>query len=227
MPTLRPLLLALLAFHAARPAAAATATDDQVWVNLTAIGSIKGNLTYFAEVQPRVGESVSRLSNLLLRPAIGWKVTPSLTFYQGYAHVASPRSGAADRNEERLFQQVSWTGQIGRGEIQTRTRLEQRWLSDGDQMGWRLRQMVRLEWPLTDRKKGVAAMGWAEEFVALNDTDWGARAGHDQLRVFAGMEVPLRGRSTVELGYMNQTINQSGGRRQMNHIASVTLWLRP
>ena len=33
-----------------------------------------------------------------------------------------------------------------------------------------------------------------EGFVALNDTDWGARGGFDQLRTFVGAELPLPGR---------------------------------
>lgn len=220
------ILAAFLAVLPGAPALAATTEDEQMWVNITALGSIKGDLVYFAEVQPRVGNGVSRLSQLLIRPAIGWKITPTLTLYQGYAHVVLPQQGARDRNEERSFQQLSWVHKIGRFELQTRTRLEQRWLSNGNDTGWRLRQFVRGEYPLTDKPKGVAAMAWVEEFVALKDTDWGARKGHDQLRVFTGVEVPLAGRSTIELGYMNQTINQTAGRRQMNHIASITLWLR-
>lgn len=226
MPTLLYAFALFLSCLAALPASAATSEDEQLWVNLTALGSIKGDLVYFAEVQPRIGNGVSRLSQLLIRPAIGWRIAPNLTLYQGYAHVVLPAKGARDRNEERSFQQLSWVHKLGRVELQTRTRFEQRWLSNGDDMGLRLRQFVRLELPLTKKDKGVSAMAWAEEFVALKDTDWGARAGHDQLRVFTGVEVPLKGRSTIELGYMNQTINQTAGRRQMNHIASVTLWLR-
>jgi hypothetical protein len=220
--------IALAALALAAPAAAATTEDEQVWLNLTATGSIKGDLVYFAEVQPRIGEGVSHLNQLILRPAIGVKVTPHLTLYQGYAHIAQPIEGGPDRNEERLFQQISWTLSDvgGRGELQTRSRLEQRWLSNGDDVGWRLRQMVRFEWPLGSRKDGIAALGWAEVFVALNDTDWGAQSGYDQARGFIGAELPLPGKSTIELGYINQSVNQAGNRTRMNHIASFSLFLR-
>jgi hypothetical protein len=209
------------------PATAQTDADEQVWVNITVQGSVKDRLVYFAEVQPRFGDGASRLEQLLLRPAIGWKATPRLTLYQGYAHVILPIAGARNRNEERSFQQVSWNaGQVGPGDLSTRTRLEQRWLSDGDDMGLRVRQMIRYRLPLRADRKGVGLLGWTEPFIALNDTDWGARAGFDQLRTFVGAEVPVGGASTAELGYMNQLIDRGGGVRRVNHIASVTVFVR-
>lgn len=221
--------LVLLAVACLIPAVAGaqTSADEQVWANLTVQGSVRDRLVYFAEVQPRFGEGASRLEQLLLRPAIGWKATPRLTLYQGYAHVILPIEGARNRNEERSFQQVSWSiGRVGPGDLSTRTRLEQRWLSDGDDMGWRVRQMVRYRLPLRADRTGVGLLGWTEPFVALNDTDWGARAGFDQLRTFVGAEVPVGGASTAELGYMNQLVDRGGGVRRVNHIASVTIFVR-
>ena len=226
MPRLTPLLLAgfLLLSPSAR---AATAQDEQFWLNLTAMGSVKDELVYFAEVQPRIGDGVSRVDQALLRGAIGWKFSPSLTLYQGYAHVVLPVEGGKDRNEERSFQQLSWTlGKPWGGELSSRTRLEQRWRSDGDDMGWRLREMVRYEKPLKRGSDAVNALVYAEGFAALNDTDWGARAGFDQLRSFVGAELGLPGQSTVEVGYLNQLIDQRGGDTRINHVASVTLFFR-
>ena len=226
MLRLTPLLLSgfLLLSPSAR---AATAQDEQFWLNLTAMGSVKDELVYFAEVQPRIGDGVSRVDQALLRGAIGWKFSPSVSLYQGYAHVVLPVAGGRDRNEERSFQQLSWTlGKPWGGELSSRTRLEQRWLSDGDDMGWRLREMVRYEKPLKPGSDTVNALVYAEGFAALNDTDWGARAGFDQLRSFGGVELGLPGQSTLEVGYLNQLINQRGGATRINHVASVTLFFR-
>ncbi len=91
------------------PAMAATSEDEQFWLNLTAMGSVKDELVYFAEVQPRIGDGVSRVDQALFRGALGWKFSPSLTLYQGFAHIVVPTEGGKDVNEERSFQQVSWT----------------------------------------------------------------------------------------------------------------------
>jgi hypothetical protein len=219
-------LLALLALSAP-PTRAATSEDKQFWLNLTSMGSIKGDLVYFAEIQPRVGDGVSRIDQALFRGALGWKLSPAVTLYQGFAHVVVPVDGGQDVNEERGFQQLNWTmGKPWGGELSSRTRLEQRWRSDGDDMGWRLREMLRYEKPLRAGSEALNALVYAEVFVALNDTDWGARGGFDQLRSFIGAELGLPGASTLEVGYLNQLINQRGGDTRVNHVAAVTLFFR-
>ena len=209
------------------PARAATSEDEQFWLNLTAMGSVKDELVYFAEVQPRIGDGISRVDQALFRGALGWKFSPSLTLYQGFAHVVVPIEGGKDVNEERSFQQINWTlGKPWGGELSSRTRLEQRWRSDGDDMGWRLREMIRYEKPLKANSDAANALVYAEGFAALNDTDWGARSGFDQLRSFVGVELGLPGASTLEVGYLNQLINQRAGNTRVNHVASVTLFFR-
>ena len=147
--------------------------------------------------------------------------------YQGFAHVVVSVDGGQDVNEERGFQQLNWTmGKPWGGELSSRTRLEQRWRSDGDDMGWRLREMLRYEKPLRTGSDALNALVYAEGFVALNDTDWGARGGFDQIRSFIGAELGLPGASTLEVGYLNQLINQRGGDTRVNHVAAVTLFFR-
>lgn len=219
-----PLLFA--AAIVAAPAAAATAEDEQVWLNATAMQTTGSGFSYFVEVQPRFGDGASRMQQLLLRPAIGWKLSGAVTAYAGYAHVVLPIENGPDDNEERLFGQVSWTiGPIGKGTLSSRSRIEHRRLSNGGDTGWRLREMLRYVHPLGSPERTRALVS-AEGFAALNDTDWGARAGFDQLRSFAGVEVPIGGKSTLELGYLNQAINGPSSRNRMNHVASLALFLR-
>ncbi|MFC4596074.1 MULTISPECIES: DUF2490 domain-containing protein [Sphingobium] len=205
---------------------AATAEDEQVWMNLTAMGAVTGDLIYFTEVQPRIGNGVSRIDQTILRGAVGWKFSRSLSVYQGYAHVVLPTQAGRDVNEERSFQQVNWTiGKPWQGELSSRTRLEQRWRSDGGGIGWRLREMLRYEKPLKPAGEAINALAYAEGFAALNNTGWGQKAGFDQLRSFVGAEIKLMGKSTTEIGYLNQYIDQ-GSAKRMNHVASITLFFR-
>lgn len=219
-------LLSLFALTCAAPAAAETTHDNQAWVNATLMGPVSGKVVYFAEVQPRFSERSGQLDMLLLRPAIGVKLSPTATLYQGYARVISPRDGAPDLKEHRSFQQLSWiVGKPWGGEASSRTRLEQRWRADGDDVGIRLREMARLEVPFRPGGK-TAALVYAEAFFAFNDTDWGARSGFDQLRSFVGVEANIGGASTLEAGYLNQIVNQPAGRRRMNHVLSLTTFVR-
>lgn len=219
--------LASLLALAAAPALAATSEDEQAWINLTAMGPVAGDVIYFAEVQPRLGDGVSRLDQLILRGAVGLRLSKAVSIYQGYAHVAVPVEGGRDINEERSFQQLS--ANLGKPlgiELSSRTRLEQRWRSDAGGTGWRLRQMARLEKPLKQNSDAVNALVWSEAFVALNTTRWGARSGFDQIRTFVGAELGLPGSSTIEAGYVNQVINRAKGNTRINHVASLTLFVR-
>jgi len=210
------------------PAAAQIDHDLRAWVNLNAQGTIAGRTLFYVEAQPRVGDDLARLRQLLLRPAIGYRISDQVSIWQGYAHVENPQAGRDGPNEERSFQQLSWSVPTGPAvSLSMRTRLEQRWQSNGRDTGWRARHFVRAAFPLAGRGKGVAALAYGEVFVALNDTDWGARGGFDQGRAFLGLDLPVVPRLRAEAGYLNQTINQRAGRTGMNHVAAFALYWRP
>lgn len=218
---------AFVALALGLPARAETSQDEQIWVQFVAQGPVAGKVVYLAELQPRYGNNASGLAQMIIRTAIGVKVSDRVTIYQGYANARTPAVGRADTVENRSFQQISWSlGNPGGVALSTRTRLEQRWLSTGDDMGWRLRQSVRAAVPFEEGGK-VKLLGSVEVFVALDDTDWGARSGLDRVRSFAGVELPFSGKSTIELGYLNQYVNGANGRDQMDHVAALNLVLRP
>lgn len=221
------LACALGALVAVTPAQAAPSQDEQFWFLTLAQGSVKDDILYMLEVQPRFGGDGSNLNQILLRPAVGVKLNDRLSVYQGYAAVRSPRSSGADVTEDRSFQQLNWSmGRVAGGALTSRTRFEQRWLSTGNDTGWRARQMLRYALPLSNKPRRLAAIASVEAFAALNDTDWGARSGFDRVRSFAGLEVPLSGKSTVEFGYLNQYVDNRGRRDAMNHVMAINLMLR-
>jgi len=219
-------LLAAVAVASTFPTAAFAERDESIWTNVTIMGNA-GKAAYFVEVQPRIGNGASSLQTVLYRAGLGTQLASNLTVYAGFAHIQNSAENKPGSNEERLFGQLSWTiGKIGGGTLSSRTRLEHRRSSIGGDTGWRLRDMIRYVHPIA-RAQDPRLLVWAEPFVAFNDTDWGARKGFDQLRSFAGFEIPLPGKSTLEAGYMNQRTNLTGGRIKSNHIASLTFFIRP
>ena len=205
-------------------AAASTVEDAQIWTTVSASGSIKGDLVAQIELNARTSARQERVVQSLMRGTIGYRVTPTVTLSLGYGHITNYRPGLRDLAEDRVYQQAQWTiGSIGKGTLSTRARLEQRFVRPGVDIGWRYRQLLRYQVPII--KAGPSAVVQAEPFFALNSTDWGARAGFDQVRAFAGVNIPLGKALTIESGYQLQYVRGSAFDR-VNHIVPVTLGWR-
>jgi hypothetical protein len=213
------LLIALTA--AASAPAAAQEEDLQQWTLLSTTGQLSGKVTLYAEVQPRFTDDVGRIGQLLLRPAIGYRVAPDLSVFLGYAYVRTDPKGGRSTDEHRLFQQLSFTAYRGPGgfTITGRTRLEQRTVIGSDELGWRFRQVIRAERKIS--RSGMKAVAWTEPFVNLDTTDWGQRGGVDQWRTFLGVGLPVSASLTVDAGYLNQTVFRRGQDR-VNHALGLT-----
>ncbi len=223
--TFRCLGLAMAAALLAMSPAHADIRDAQGWLNVTGFGPVRGKLLAWAEVQTRFGEDVSRLSQSIIRPGLGYQVSKSVQIYAGYGRITNHTPGP-DVGEDRLWQQLSWSGApIAGGVISTRSRLEQRFVESGSDTGWRLRHWTKFNRPLRPGAD-LALVLTSEVFVALDDTDWGARSGFDQMRNFAGVGFTVAPKARIEAGYMNQYINRIGSNDRMNHIASANLFVR-
>lgn len=218
------LLLAAASF--CFPATAmATQEDEQIWLAQFSTIEVGQKVLLFTDVQLRFTDGADRLGQVLLRPAVGYRITPSDTLFLGYAYVRTEPLNGTPTDEHRMFQQalVRVLGSPGKTTVTSRTRLEQRWLEGRSGMGWRLRQQVRLETPVA---KGLNAIVWAEPFVNFDTTSWGQRAGFDQLRGFAGVGVPIARGIAIEAGYSGQYVNRFKVPDRMNHIGSLSLTIR-
>jgi hypothetical protein len=211
---------------AASPAMA-DESDFSAWLNVTGSGPVHGRILAWAEVQGRFQDDASRLRQSIIRPGIGYRLTPKLDVYVGYGRITNHNPGPAeDIGEDRLWQQLSWAGtEVAGGTLSTRSRLEQRWVEGGGDTGWRFRQLFK--WNRPFRKGGDTSFILnSETFFALNDADWGARSGFDQSRNFAGVGFSVSKTARLELGYMNQFINRAGPDDRMNHVAQTNLLVR-
>lgn len=209
----------------AGPAYARTVDDGQLWLVGVASGPFlpaSERVLGWLELQTRFGEDMGDLSQTLARAALGWRVGPRLDLYAGYGRIDTLVDGGDDIGENRFWQQALF--QVAKplgGALSGRTRLEQRWDERDDDVGWRLRQFVRYAYRFEGTRWSLVL--WDEVFLALNDTDWGARSGFDQNRGFVGGAFHLTDALRVEAGYMNQFLRRSGADQQ-NHVLSLSLF---
>jgi hypothetical protein len=201
------------------------------WFNYFGDHELKGRWGLHLEGQYRRHNVATRWQQLLLRPALNYEVSKSLTLSAGYGFVDTHRYGsypvAAKFNEHRVYQQASVRQTLGRVGLQHRYRLEQRWVGANDGNGGsrryqnRFRYMARATIRLRNSEKYYLSV-YDEVFLGFAP-NYGANS-FDQNRAFAALGIRLNPTTSVELGYMQQTVAQRSGRvTEYNHTLAVAL----
>lgn len=198
-----------------------TEEDGRFWLNMTATGHLpQANWKWYAELQPRWRHEGSDFDQLIVRPAVNYSINPQTSIWAGYAHVNTHPDGKSAFEEHRLWQQVLHNfSPISEVSIQSRTRIEQRFVEHATDTGHRLRQMIRLSGP-SHVHPDLLWVLYDEYFVNLNATDYGAHRGFDQNRAFAGVNWAATPHLKVEIGYLNQYVNGKVN-DSMNHVLST------
>nr|WP_314442217.1 DUF2490 domain-containing protein [uncultured Sphingomonas sp.] len=132
------------------------------------------------------------------------------------------RSKEGSTRETRLMQQASYP--LGVKGLKGRTRLEQRFVDDADQTGWRLRQRVGFALPLTSEEDGWELAGNAEGFLTLRATSSDGQTGITGLRTFVGFERSL-GPVDLGIGYTRQQSIRKGAADRVGHAPTLSLTL--
>lgn len=208
---------------AATPAYAQTKEDGGIWLGLSLQGNLADTgLNWSAELQPRWREEGDKLNQLIIRPALFYKFDKKSSVWLGYEKVVNHPAGKPTFDENRIWQQYSYTfDPINTVTLQNRTRLEERRVDGGRETSLRLRQMLKAYKPLESNPKFSLILS-DELFLNLNDTDWGARSGFDQNRLFLGAGYVFNPMVKLEAGYLNQYVN-STKIDKMNNILSSSL----
>ena len=216
--------LRILAFL---PLAAGTAfADDGIegteqlfgtWANLFVNGRFAKDSPwlYYGDVSLRTTQSGRpfppsgqeyQVTAVVTHDAIGYRFDEHNSVHLGYAfQYARAPLARVPTNENRAWEQYTFATPTPVGNLQLRSRLEQRTVNIGTGTSVRFRQMVKLSYPLDEH---WSLIGSNEFFANANTVDWGPVAGFDQNRVFVGFGYKFDATVRTELGYMNQYINR-------------------
>lgn len=205
-------------------ARATTDFDGQYWVPFYLTFPLSDTWKGYFEVNPRVGDSLSEFDQLLIRPALGYVVTPRLSLWQGYAWVTNYRPEF--RGEHRIFQQLVYTRKFSSFHIMNRSRLEERIIQRGQGTGIRARTMLRANIPLESAPLWSFVV-YDEIFVNLTTVGNGPLGGFDQNRLFLGFNRTLTPEIKMDIGYQNQAINNrsDGLVNRVNHILLIQIFV--
>lgn len=222
------LLLAVATFQ--RPAFAETIDDVGQWNALFMQDRFEpqSRLKWWFDGHYRLFDDTDGFGQSIVRPGLGLEVGENSTVWAGYAWIRTSPIMGDDIDEHRIWQQWTTSRTIDSYKFASRTRFEQRFIESTDDTGLRLRQFFRGQKELGCDSRRTFVV-WDEMFFALNDTDFGQRSGFDQNRLFIGFGFKQHASSTwrVEIGYLNQTINQQGPIERCNHLLSVNVFRSP
>lgn len=231
MKHLRASMFVLLAGLLCQASAEAQSNSDGgTWFATFGRGQLADdpNWKWWFDGHLRFVEDANGFTQSIVRPGVGYTFEDNLTAWAGYGWIRDEPATSSGFDENRFWQQLTWTVPCECTTIGFRPRFEQRLLETGDDTGLRFRQLVSWRQPI-DCEKKYSFVVWDEIFVHLNDTDWGARSGFDQNRAFIGFGVKQDANSPcrVEFGYLNQHINRRGPTNLTNHLLSVNLYYNP
>ncbi len=219
----------ILALLFAQNSNATTQGDFQTWFNATVMGNFKkkdharSRFKYWLENQERFGESTTHLTQLLLRPGVGYELTKDLSIWLGYAWIYTGKPlTTSPYEEDRIWQQLLWVKKFARFTFTSRTRTEQRFLENAPKTAYRFRQLLKFAIPM----KHHPTWSWVfsdEIFIHKNNFIGRPNRGFDQNRAFAGLGYRFNTQIVGEFGYMNQYIRRVGVPNFCANIASINL----
>lgn len=153
---------------------------------------------------------------LLLRPAINFKINEAFAVSAGYASVNTYRYGryplAKSNHENRIYEELRFRHDAGKVKVMHRTRFENRFEAGGLYEN-RFRYMLRGTVPLKGKNSLVL---FDEVFVPVSPKNFPKPRDQNRLAILWGRTINPFWR--VETGYMLQTVEQRNGRiREDNH----------
>jgi hypothetical protein len=191
--------------------------DDQLWLQANTHVPIAPRVRLTLEQIVRFGDRANGLFQTEVGGILGYRIDRHIEIGAGYRNVGI-ESGSRTVYENRIRQHVLFTS----GRWFGRFRVDERFHPDGNEIGFRIRPLIRYNLPLN--KQGLAAFVSHESFYLPNGTRWGQRRGYDRMRNLVGLVLPLSTRMSADVGYLNQyRLGHAATRAQMDHALNIQL----
>ena len=212
----RVALIAVLLLFAAAPAVARE-QDEQLWLQVNTVVPLGDTARLTLEQIGRFSDRQNGLYQTEFGGILGYRVGDGVELGFGYRKVGA-HNGNTGANEDRLRQHIVLT----RGSIAARLRVDERFHPRGDEIGFRIRPLLRYNQRLRDTR--VALFASHESFFLPNGTSWGQRRGYERMRNAVGVTLPVSRSVAADVGYLNQYRFARGrARAQMDHALSLQL----
>jgi hypothetical protein len=217
-----PAIAFILAGLLLAPAPAFAKSDEQVWGTASLSVKLDDRWRLSQEFTTRFSDNRNGLYEIESNTLLGYRLNKMVTVWAGYTHDPQYSGGDFTVMEHRAREQVTFDGltKLGKGKLNGRIRLEQRWRDGVEGTGWRLRPYLKYSLPL----RGKTALNLSSEpFFNLNKVAFQRSSGLDRVRNLISVSTPLSKSLTGEAGYMNQHGFVRGGPDTSDNIAYFAL----
>lgn len=195
--------------------AVAQEQDQQLWIKLAAGTDLNETTDLGFEMNQRVSNDEGDIIESQYLAKIGVDIGDGFTLTGGINRVVGVSDRRIDNTEWRPRQEIGFpSAKIGGGDFGGRIRLEQRFRSDGDDVGHRVRPEITYTLPLSETFELEVGH---ESYFNLNTTDFGHRSGYERMRNFATLGFPVTQNVSASVGYLNQYRFNRRARDRMEH----------
>ncbi|POY37113.1 hypothetical protein C3K47_08635 [Solitalea longa] len=191
----------------------------------------------FIDIPLRTTDNYEHLQQIIIRPAISYKLNNHFTAAAGYAYVLNFSYKNEERlysDEHRLWEQVIYNHKWGSVLFYHRLRNEHRWISsvvypDDYKTQQRIRYSLRgMIWFNQDLLFEKGFYGVLQDEVMFNyvNKETTNNSFFDQNRLYTAIGFKFKRLIDLEGGYMNQQQKQKSGATSTNHIIQLTMFTK-
>ena len=227
----------MLLLNAAVLYSSVTAADDLLqdsgaWMQAVGEGNLKSldpnleKVRLWLEMQSRWDDNWDHWYQGMFRVALGYSLSERATIWAGYTYLPTQNVGKPSVQQQDVWPSFRYVMPTDFGTFTFRTLVESNFLPrNGDTVRVRPRQMIRFMHPFEFEPR-LSLITWDEVFERVNTTPAGGQSGFDQNRAFAGMGWSFNPNFRVELGYMNQYLDDATHTNTtMHHLVVGSLFM--
>lgn len=179
----------------------------ELWTGASFLESFSkdSRFKYYLEPQLRFIDNQYTFNQALMMGGLGYQVKTDVILLAGLSYVLTKSNNTGEMfHEDRIWQQINWNMPVAFN-LTSRTRLEERKLTNNPEVAYRLRERLFARFPFLHWQNHSLSL-FDEVFFNLNRPDWVAPHFFAQNRVFIGIGTQLSKTAVVDVGYLNQYI---------------------
>jgi hypothetical protein len=210
-------VLALLHLLVVTRDARSSDADLQLWFPVQVIHPVGDQWSLSVQAEPRFDDNISRVSQVVYKPAINFHFNSTWAFSAGYKYIDKYQ----EADERDIWQELHLNRKLDDLVTGFQLRLEERFIGGIDGVLPRLRLLEHISHPIGDSQSYLTGFGAIR--LNLGDLDEGPVSGFEQSRIYAALGRHIGDRIQFEAGYLWRYERERTGDDKSDHAIHFQL----